>query len=696
MKKLFIGLGAIVVLVIAAAVIAPMVIPLETAKKELLSQIRTATGREARIDGDLSLSLLPRVQIVAGKVSLANAPGGAAPSLVSLERLEVRVALWPLLGGGIEVDSFVLNKPVISLEIDRNGKPNWDFTATQPAGQGAATAPAPSGTPPAAQSVPSKSGDTGDGGAGLSGLSLGDVRLVDGRISYSDARTGETQTIEAINATVSLPSLSEPLNADGSLVWNGEKIDLALAIAEPGAFLAQRQSALKTTISSAPVSLTFDGTVATGPVLIATGPVTLDVPSIRKLAAWAGSPLDAPGTGFGPLKIAGAVDVKGQRYAFRNAKISFDQINGAGEVSFDGGGRVPNVVGRLDLDMLDVTPYLPPEENATASSTPSGAAPPASGDTAASPAPPGQASPGPAKQGWSDAPLDLAGLKAANARFELTAGGIRIRKIKIGASVLTLSLKDAVFVADLVKMALYDGNGAGRVSVNGAGSVPTIAADFDLAGVQANPMLKDAADFDKLEGAANADFSITSRGGSERAIVSALAGKGKIAFLDGAIRGVNLASMARNVSSAFLDPAARQTQKTDFAELGGSFTITRGILTNNDLLLKSPLLRLTGKGTVSLPPRTLNYRLEPQVVATTEGQGGKTDAAGIKVPVIVSGGWDNLSYKPDLAGVIDGIVKDPEKALEGLKNLIPGQSGGGSDGGAKTNPADALKKLFGR
>ena len=107
------------------------------------------------------------------------------------------------------------------------------------------------------------------------------------------------------------------------------------------------------------------------------------------------------------------------------------------------------------------------------------------------------------------------------------------------------------------------------------------------------------------------------------------------------------------------------------------------------------MLRVGGKGTVNLPNRTVNYRIEPKVVASTQGQGGNTDTSGIKVPVLVSGPWDNLSYKPDLAGMIDGIAKDPKKALEGLKNLIPGQGGSGG-GSALPKPEDALKKLFGR
>ena len=97
-----------------------------------------------------------------------------------------------------------------------------------------------------------------------------------------------------------------------------------------------------------------------------------------------------------------------------------------------------------------------------------------------------------------------------------------------------------------------------------------------------------------------------------------------------------------------------------------------------------------------MPNRTVNYRIEPKVTASTTGQGGDVNASGIKVPVIVSGPWDNLSYKPDLSGLIDGIAKDPKKALDNLKKIIPGgdKSGGGTPDLSK--PADALKKLFGR
>lgn len=678
MKKFLIAIGAVVVLVVLAAVIVPLVVPVETYKDEILSQVRAATGREARIDGELSLSILPRVEIVAGKMSFANAPGGKASNMVELDRLTVRIALFPLIGGNVEIDAFVLEKPVINLEIDKAGRPNWQLKT--------AKAPAKAARP----AEPAAPKTDGESGFGLSGLKLGDVRVVDGRISYFDARTGARQQADGINLTVSLPSLDSPMNADGSVVWNREKIALAVALSNPNAFLSGRRTDIEVQVAAAPVKLTFRGSAARGKTMKLGGTVDLDVPSIRRLAAWTGAPLDAPGSGYGPLKIAGKIDINGNWIAFRNARFSVDKINGTGDFIFDGRRRKPSMTAKLKLDKLDLNPYLPPERNGTSAA--------ASRSTAAA----GGAAPKPPKPSdWSDDPIDLSALNSVNAELDLTVGGLVMRKIKIGETVVKVTLKNGVLVTELARMALYGGTGRAKLTANAGGKVPAVALSFDLANFQANPFMSDAMDIDRIEGTANADLSVTTRGRSQRQMVSALNGAGKVKFLNGAIRGVNLAAMVRNIKTAFLDPGAREVQKTDFAELGGTYRISRGIVTNNDLLLKSPLLRLTGKGTVDLPRRRVNYRIEPKVVASVKGQGGAAGASGIKVPVIVQGPWNDLSYRPDLAGAIGGIAKDPGKALESVKDLLPGMPGGGTTESAPSpspasNPLELLKGLFGR
>ena len=686
MKKVLIGLGVVVVLLVVAVLVVPGLIPADTYKSQIAERLQAATGRAVRIDGNVRLSVLPVLGFSAEKVSLANAPGASPPQMVTLDKLDVRVAVLPLLRGDLVVDSFVLEKPVIALSVDKNGTPNWQFAAKSAVQAAPASRQAP--TAPAAPAA--------GGGAPVSGLALSNVRIADGQATYADARSGATYKADAINMNLSLPSLSSPMKADGSLVWNQEKISLTLNVADPNALLSGGQTAIDAQVSSSPVTLGFKGELANGKTMSARGNLDLDVPSVRKLAAWAGTPLNAPGSGFGPLKISGAVNVTGAKAEFTNATLALDNLKGTGDFKYDGTGKRPYANARLAMGMLDLNPYLPPQPGGTGAPA-APAAPPKS------PAPASSAPASASSHEWSDAPIDVAPLRAADADLDLGIDGLIYRKIKIGKSHLTVALKNGKLVADLTDMEAYQGHGKSKVTVDASQSVPAVALTFDLAGFQANPFLSDAMDMTRLEGTANANLEVTGRGASQRAIVSSLDGSGKVQFTNGAIRGIDLASMVRNVTST-LTGAANSQQKTDFSEMGGTFTIKNGILTNNDMTMQSPLLRVSGKGTVDLPKQRVDYRVEPTMVASLQGQGGKSDLGGITVPVLIQGPWDNLSYRPDLSAMVPNIGKNVPK-LKDLKNLIPGQAGTSSSaqqpGTAQApsqsqNPVNTLKNLFGK
>jgi len=679
MKKLVIGLLALVVIVIVALVTVPFLIPVETYKQQIAERTRAATGRSLEIAGDFSLSLLPRLELVAQDVSFANTPGAAEPYMVTLESLLVQLQIWPLLSGEIKVDSFVLVAPVIHLEVDEKGRANWDFGGRERHEK--------------AERAEIAAAD----GDGPEELSLGDVRLENGSLTYRDARSGQTVAISKINMTLSLPDLDGPVSADGSLVWNGETVTLTANSRNLRGLMAGAMTPLDLAAESKPITLGYKGSITAGAPGRLEGSVELDIPSIRELAAWTGNPIEAGGSGLGPLKIAGKIAAEGPSITFTEAAIALDGMNAQGNLSADLGGTRPNLKGRLEIDQVDLNPYMPPVKE--------GAAAPGA-------APAGEA----AGAGWSEEPIDFEGLKAANVDFDLVVGAIRVQEIEIGRSAVTVALEDGLLDLDLKELALYGGRGRGHLTLDGRGKVPAIAKSFTIQGIQAAPLLTDVAGFDRLEGIGQFDISIQTKGRSQKEMVGALEGKGAVKFLDGAIKGINLAAMARNVSAAFLDPTAREAQKTDFAELSGTFTIAQGILRNDDLVLLSPLLRLTGAGRTDLPQRTVNYRIEPKVAATSEGQGGAAEVGGVTVPVIVEGPWDDLTYRPDLAGLIGGLAQDPTKALEdvektveglqegatgGLGKMIegvvkpPAEDGETAPGGLLPDAGGALKKLFG-
>ncbi len=664
MKKVLFALGAVVVLVIGALIALPSLIPAERIQSEIVTGVKTATGRDLSIQGKVSVSVFPSLSVQVGNVALANPPGYTTKDLVRLGAVDVKLKLMPLLGGKVEVDSFVLVDPIITLETDRQGKGNWVFDS--PAGAKPADKPAAAGAKPADKPAAAPSGPAD--------IRLGDVRITNGKLTQIDGKTGTRQEVSEINLQLALKSLSDPLSAKGSLVWNGKKIDLGLNVASLKALMDGQSSALDIAVTSEPVKLGLKGNAKGGATPGVDGALDLNVPSIRNLAAWAGSPITMAGNGLGPLSISGKLAATPTQIAFTQAAIAIDAIKAKGDVTVNTAGAKPAIKGRLDVDMLDVNPYLPPE----------GAS--AKGGKAAEPAKGGGASAPAAKSDWSDDPIDASGLKAADVDFSLSCAGILVKKIKVGKSALKLVIKDGKLTADLTELALYQGAGKGRVLLDGSQPGAGLDASFQLKGLQAEPFLKDAADSDRLSGTGNFDVTVAGQGKTQRQIVSALNGKGALTFLNGAIKGINLAAMARNVATAFTGGPA-STEKTDFAELGGTFTITKGILTNNDLALKSPLLRVEGKGKVDLPQRSVDYRIDPKVVASLEGQGGG-NAAGIVVPILVTGPWDNLSYRPDLEALVKQNLGNVGKAVE---SLIPGTGGGKS-------PAEGLNpmKLFGR
>ncbi|MEQ1705806.1 MAG: AsmA-like C-terminal region-containing protein, partial [Rickettsiales bacterium] len=160
---------------------------------------------------------------------------------------------------------------------------------------------------------------------------------------------------------------------------------------------------------------------------------------------------------------------------------------------------------------------------------------------------------------------------------------------------------------------------------------------------------------------------ITGHGASQRDIVSSLNGKGNIKVNDGEIRGVNIAQLVSN-AKAMVTGADTSGDKTKFSELSGTYTIAQGIVKNDDLAMKAPLLRLKGAGTVDLPNRYVNYRLIPSVVATLKGQGGE-DKTGLEIPVVVEGNFEKLKFTPDLASVAEDALKDPEKIKDTVKTI---------------------------
>ncbi|HVS26087.1 MAG TPA: AsmA-like C-terminal region-containing protein, partial [Burkholderiales bacterium] len=116
--------------------------------------------------------------------------------------------------------------------------------------------------------------------------------------------------------------------------------------------------------------------------------------------------------------------------------------------------------------------------------------------------------------------------------------------------------------------------------------------------------------------------------------------------------------------------AADKSQKTDFSELKASFDIRNGVAHNDDLSMKSPLLRLSGSGDINIGEDRLNYLAKASIVESGKGQGGAdiSSLKGVTIPVRVSGPFKAPQYSLDFGAAATEVVK--QKAEEAVKGKL--------------------------
>lgn len=289
-------------------------------------------------------------------------------------------------------------------------------------------------------------------------------------------------------------------------------------------------------------------------------------------------------------------------------------------------------------------------------------------------------------QPWSNVTIDLTGLNYVDAQLRVSAAELNVGAAHIAPAAVDAALAGGVLKAGFSNLGAYGGQASGELDVDVSGAGPAYALHGDLVGVRALPLLRSAADFDKLDGKLQAKLALRSSGASPRAVMSNLNGTVFAVFQDGAIRGVNVARMIRSLTSGMLSGWQQDgEQTTDLTQLSASFRVDKGQATTADLNLVGPLVRVTGGGTVDLAAKTLGFRVEPKLVMTTEGQGRTSDPVGLGIPVVIDGPWSEPRIYPDVAGMLD----NPDAAYAKLKEMGKGLFGGnGAPGGLGGNSGD--------
>lgn len=639
--KILAGVGIVIV---AGAIVIPRLISTDAIVAEVTQEVEAMTGRTLTIQGGASLSIFPSLNIALNDVQFANFPEGTGKNMVSMKSLTLHLPWMSIFSGKIELDRFVIQEPTILLETSKTGKPNWQlFAATNSepaaAGQSATTLP-----------------------EGLD-IALGEVAIYGGSVTYLDGVTGAKEQLQNVNVTVLLPSLFKNMQINGEVTYKNEVVRLETSLETPAKLIEGQPYAVKTSVNAAPLSLDFEGQIAQGGKQV-DGALEVKGDSLAKLTQWHGVTLAQSADAYNAFAVKGKMALNQNVFKLTDFSASLDalKITGASTVTL---ADVPAIRAKFDLGMLDVNPYLPPELQDTKQEESSPATKPE-------------------PIVWDDSKIDLSALKGLDIELNVTATGLKARKITLGENQFSLVAKNGVAKLSLDKFNAYEGNGIGQVTINAAKTPYQISSDFSLDKINAQPLLNDAVGFDKVLGKGSIAFALATHGESQKQFVNALNGNFNFALTDGGVKGANLAEMVRQAKELLkgdlsslkngLNSDFDKDKTTDFSSLTGSFLFKQGVGTNRDLMMASPLLRITGEGQVDLPNTLVDYRLVTGIVDTIEGQNSQDKSTGFKVPVRIKGPFHDVKTNLDLSDAAKEQAKD--KVKDKLKDKLKGLFGG--------------------
>ena len=685
MKLLKWLLGTVVVLVLIIGVgVAALVylVDWNDFKDTIQNQVKKQTGRDLQITGDLSPSVFPWAGISIGEISLANADGFGEVPFASIDSADVKVKLLPLIKREINVRTVELKGLQLDLQREADGTTNWDdllnsttTTTTTVNDDNANT-----------QVTTEVEGSS----ATIAALSVGGIEVLDANVSWRDATTGTDAALSSFNLRTDAIELEKPfaLNVDFSVASNS--MDLTADIKGSGELMVDLDSQVYTvkgftlTTDAKGGALPAGELVATleADVLAKLGEQKVEVSSLK--LSTLGLELDgslnvesldtepaitgqfasnefSPREMFDKLGIEAPVTADESVLSKASLQLALAATPGSAalnelsivldDTNFTGNASVPSLEGaippvRFDftVDAIDLDRYLPPTTDAA-------------DDEAPAEQPSDEGSNG-------DTPIELPSemMRQLDVDGTFRVGSVKISNLTTSNIVIPVKASGGKLALQDMQAQMYEGQFKGTTTIDVVSDTPSYGVQMALDGIKAEPLLADLLQKDSfLSGGGEVAADITTRGNTVNQIMAGLNGQFNTAFTDGSLNGINIGYQIRRAKAALTGKSLPEEEgevKTDFSSLAVSGTFADGVMSSDDLDMRSPLLRLGGDGTVDLPGEAVDYTLTTLITGTAQGQGGADldSLKGVQLDIPIRGTFEELSA--NFAGVILSGMKD--------------------------------------
>ena len=601
-------------------------------KSRIATEVKKATGRDLAIAGDLGVEISLNPAVAVEGVSFANANWGSRPEMMVLDRFEAQIAVLPLLFGRLEIDRLVLVGADILLEVDEEGRANFDF-----------------GGPQAAAT---------EGGGGKLEIPVGarEVSIENSVVTYNDKAAGASYRARIDSLTLRGESLNDPVSLIFRGSYNEAPVTASAILGTPSAMMSGDSPwPVDMTLEAGGATIGVKGVIDT--LALARGfevAVNIAGDELGGLSALAGAEIPA----LGAYSLSGKLSGDASTLTFGGMKAELAGSDLGGDVTVKLDGKRPAVTAMLIAKSLDLT------------SLGGGA----DGQTGAKP-----------DKVFPADPLALEGLKAVNAKIRLEARTIVFAGARLEDAWLDVALNGGNLVVELIQGSLAGGAMDGSVQLDARKKAAGLTAKLGLAKVDLGRLMRELDVTDAVEGHASIMVDIAGAGQSVARIMAGLNGEASFVMGKGRMKSRALNTLIGGPTQVLSDVfSGGDSEYTAINCAVVRFPVKQGVATAEPLVLDTEVAAFLGSGTVNLGSEVLDLTIDPDVKKTT------ISAA---VPVNIEGTLANPSYSLDklavarkVGGVL-GIVLFPPAAIIGL-----GELGAGDDNPCLQQAKDGQKK----
>ncbi|MGD9535955.1 MAG: AsmA family protein [Alphaproteobacteria bacterium] len=544
------GLGALVVLVIAAGAIVLATRDVSEFKGLLVAEMSKQTGRDFKIDGDFDLSIGFSPALVAEQVSLANAPWGSRPEMATIRRLEVQVALFPMLGGRVETKRLVIEGADVLLETDAQGQSNM---------------------PSVGEAKPTRGAEDSEL------LAVDTLAIRDSLITMRDGQTGTARIVLIEEATGGLDAATNRLNLDATGTLNQLPLTAKASVGRRGP-----KAPLALEVKAGEATLALEGTIDRPAEFDGLDVAAkLTAPNAAALAALTGG--GSLSADAGPVAFEGRLTGGGDLYAFDDFKGSIGETQLAGSLGLNLAEEPAQVTGSLATPAVDLDKLL--------------------GTPAAKEASGGRM--------FSDEIIDFSWLENAAIDLDLIAGSAVYRGTHVADVKAKTAVKQRVATIAPLAAKLLGGTMAGEVRIDASGAVPALALRATLRGIELRDALVLLDVGQSGQGKVDIDADLKAAGASPRALAGSLGGRLDLTMGQGRIDNDLIDLIAADLIQQLM-PWQEAQSYTTVNCMVARLPTQRGVMRAETLLLDTTKMTMGGSGTIDLGQERLNLRLVPK------------------------------------------------------------------------------------